>query len=57
MFTLASKAIEVANKHRVDFGDIRIVEERGPSPIHRRSFSPVAIASQLKLFGKVDMLA
>ncbi|OGR53420.1 MAG: peptidase C69 [Elusimicrobia bacterium GWA2_62_23] len=28
MFKLASKAIEVANKHRVDFGDIRIVEER-----------------------------
>ena len=33
-------------------GHMRIVEERGPSPIHRRSFSPVAIASQLKLFGK-----
>lgn len=31
-------------------GHMRIVEERGPSPIHRRSFSPVAIASQLKLF-------
>jgi ribonuclease HII len=33
-------------------GHMRIVEERGPTPIHRRSFSPVAIASQLKLFGK-----
>ena len=33
-------------------GHLRIVGERGPSPIHRRSFSPVAIASQLKLFGK-----
>jgi ribonuclease HII len=33
-------------------GHMRMVEERGPSPIHRRSFSPVAIASQLKLFGK-----
>jgi ribonuclease HII len=32
-------------------GHMRIVEERGPTPIHRRSFSPVAIASQLKLFG------
>jgi ribonuclease HII len=31
---------------------MRLVEELGPSPIHRRSFSPVAIASQLKLFGK-----
>jgi len=27
MFKLASKAIEVAGKHRVDFGDIRIVED------------------------------
>jgi len=33
-------------------GHMRMVEERGPSPIHRRSFSPVAIASQLKLFGR-----
>jgi ribonuclease HII len=33
-------------------GHMRIVEERGPTPIHRRSFSPVAIASQLKLFGR-----
>jgi ribonuclease HII len=30
---------------------IRIVEERGPSAIHRRSFSPVALAAQMKLFG------
>jgi ribonuclease HII len=29
---------------------IRIVEERGPSAIHRRSFSPVALAAQMKLF-------
>jgi len=28
MFKLASKAIEVAQKHKVDFGDIRIIEER-----------------------------
>jgi TldD protein len=28
MFKLAIKAIEVANKHKVDFGDIRVVEER-----------------------------
>jgi len=33
-------------------GHMRIVEARGPTPIHRRSFSPVAIASQLKLFGR-----
>ncbi|HVN29685.1 MAG TPA: hypothetical protein VMT64_14405, partial [Candidatus Binataceae bacterium] len=33
-------------------GHMRIVEAIGPSPIHRRSFSPVAIASQLKLFGR-----
>jgi len=32
-------------------GHMRIVEARGPTPIHRRSFSPVALASQLKLFG------
>ncbi len=31
MFKLASKAIEIANKYRVDFGDIRIVEERNQS--------------------------
>ena len=31
MFKLATKAIEVANKHKVDFGDIRIVEERNQS--------------------------
>ncbi len=30
---------------------IRIVEQRGPSAIHRRSFSPVALAAQMKLFG------
>lgn len=30
---------------------LRIVEQLGPSPIHRRSFSPVALASQLKLLG------
>ena len=29
---------------------MRIVGELGPSPIHRRSFSPVALAAQLKLF-------
>jgi ribonuclease HII len=29
---------------------IRLVEQRGPSAIHRRSFSPVAMAAQLKLF-------
>lgn len=28
MFKLASKAIEVAQKHKADFGDIRIIEER-----------------------------
>ncbi|MDA8242925.1 MAG: TldD/PmbA family protein [Elusimicrobia bacterium] len=28
MFKLAVKAIEVADKHKVDFGDIRVVEER-----------------------------
>ncbi|MBI5743515.1 MAG: TldD/PmbA family protein [Elusimicrobia bacterium] len=28
MFKLATKAIEIANKYKVDFGDIRIVEER-----------------------------
>lgn len=28
---------------------LRIVEQLGPSPIHRRSFSPVALAAQLKL--------
>ena len=38
-------------------GHMRIVEERGPSPIHRRSFSPVAIASQLKLFGKAEVVS
>ena len=31
MFKLATKAIEVAGKQRVDFGDIRIVETRGQS--------------------------
>ncbi len=36
-------------------GHMRTVEALGPSPIHRRSFSPVAIASQLKLFGKEDL--
>jgi ribonuclease HII len=29
---------------------MKLVEQLGPSPIHRRSFSPVALASQLKLF-------
>ncbi len=29
---------------------LRLVEQLGPSPIHRRSFSPVALAAQLKLF-------
>lgn len=28
---------------------LKLVEELGPSPIHRRSFSPVAMAAQLKL--------
>ena len=28
MFNFCKKAIEIANKHKVDFGDIRIVEER-----------------------------
>jgi ribonuclease HII len=27
----------------------QVLEQRGPSPIHRRSFSPVALAAQLKL--------
>ena len=36
-------------------GHKRLVEELGPSPIHRRSFSPVAIASQLKLFAKEEL--
>ncbi|OGR67596.1 MAG: peptidase C69 [Elusimicrobia bacterium GWC2_61_19] len=31
MFKLASKAIEVANKYKVDFGDIRVVEEHTQS--------------------------
>jgi ribonuclease HII len=31
-------------------GHMKLVEQLGPSPIHRRSFSPVALASQLKLF-------
>ena len=28
MFKLCKKSIEIAEKHRVDFGDIRIVEKR-----------------------------
>ncbi|MCK5584184.1 MAG: TldD/PmbA family protein, partial [Elusimicrobiales bacterium] len=28
MFNFCKKAIEIANKHKVDFGDIRIIEER-----------------------------
>src|ERR1700683_240035 len=31
-------------------GHMKLVEQLGPSPIHRRSFSPVALASQMKLF-------
>jgi ribonuclease HII len=31
-------------------GHMRTVGALGPSPIHRRSFSPVALAAQLKLF-------
>jgi ribonuclease HII len=27
----------------------QLLEQLGPSPIHRRSFSPVALAAQLKL--------
>ncbi|HAT72016.1 MAG TPA: peptidase C69 [Elusimicrobia bacterium] len=29
MFKLAAKAMEIADKYRVDFGDIRVVEDRG----------------------------
>ena len=29
---------------------MKLVEQLGPSPIHRRSFSPVALAAQMKLF-------
>ena len=28
MFTFANKAIEIADKHKADFGDIRIIEAR-----------------------------